>query len=421
MDDQSMQKTAQRLRIYIGESDRWRGQALDIAILETIQGHGAAGASIFRGIAGFGAHSKIHTSKIEVLSFDLPMVIEVIDSPEKISQLLEVINPMIREGLITVEDVNIIKHTHRNLNPLPADKLVSEVMTKEVVSIRDDATIFEAWKTMLKQEVKALPVIDSERHVVGILTDEDLLAKAGIQQRLSIAIRLSEEDISSELKSLATSIRLVKELMTHPVITIQDTDHLGYATAKMIKAGLKRLPVINQNDELVGMLSRLDILRQVAHTREKIHTDSLSRLPAGKTIGEVMKIAIPMVNQDDHLETIVEKFAESESHRLIVTDGFGKVVGLLSDSDVVIRVQPEKRQNILSAFRNIGKIQPGKETAFDLMSPQPLTAHVDVTIVNAISLMLKDSRKWLVVIDNEGKPIGLVDRQILLESIIANS
>ena len=92
---------AKRLRIYIGDSDQWRGKPLSAVLLEQLKQEGLAGATVFRGVAGFGAHSRIHTAAILDLSTDLPIVIEVIDTPEKIQHALEVVSPMIREGLIT--------------------------------------------------------------------------------------------------------------------------------------------------------------------------------------------------------------------------------------------------------------------------------------------------------------------------------
>ncbi len=418
MSELSLHTKAQRLRIYIGESDRWRGKPLDAALLESLRALGLASATLFRGTAGFGAHSRIHTTAIEVLSVDLPVVIEVIDTPEKITTAIDTVTPMVREGLITLEDVQVVKYTHRHLNPLPADKLVSEVMTRDVTSVSMNKTVSEVWKLMLEKHLKAVPVVDPSGSVVGILTDEDLLERAGVQQRLSVAIRLDQADIEQELRSLETSPRRAKEVMTHPVITIAESDTLGTAAAKMAKAGLKRLPVVNDADRLVGMLSRLDVLREVAQAQPPGRTKELEHPPAGKLVRHIMTSDIPIVHQDEGLATIIEKFARGDSHRLIVVDTQGKAVGLLSDSDVVARVQPARRKNIIQALRQIGQPTPGHETAYDLMSPGPLTSGPDLSIVNAIKLMLAQSRKWLVVIDEAGKPLGLVDRQMLLEAVV---
>jgi CBS-domain-containing membrane protein len=416
MPELSLEKKAQCLRIYIGESDRWRGKSLDASLLETFRAQGLAGATVFRGMAGFGAHSRIRSSSIEVLSYDLPVVIEVIDTADKIAAVLNIVYPMVREGLITLEDVKIVKYSQRFLHPLPADRLVSEVMTHPVVTLSPETPVHLAWKGMLENTLKAMPVVDSNQKVVGILTDEDLLERAGIQQRLSVAIRLDAAELNQEIHALETSPLKVADVMSHPVSTILAKESLGVATARMVKSGLKRLPVVDHDGKLVGVLSRLDILHQVANTP---HSEPGTPLPSGavRTIADVMSSEIPMVNQDDDLATIIEKFTKTASNRLIVADAKGKAIGLISDSDVVSRVQPAKRRSIQEALRRIGKAPAGKENAYDLMSPGPLTAAPDLPVADAVKKMLAESRKWLVVVDVYGKPLGLVDRQILLEAI----
>jgi predicted transcriptional regulator len=206
--------------------------------------------------------------------------------------------------------------------------------------------------------------------------------------------------------------------MTQPVVTVLADEPLGLATSRMVKSGLKRLPVVDNEGKLVGILSRLDILQQVANSQSVFPSASLHK-GAIKTVEDVMSTNIPMVNQDDDLSAIIDKFAKTDSHRLIVVDSGGKAIGLISDSDVVARVQPAKRRSILDAFRQIGKPPAGKETAFDLMSPGPLTGAPDLPVVDAIKMMLEKTWKWLVVVDDKGKPLGLVDRQIMLEAIAA--
>jgi CBS domain-containing protein len=416
MSELSQRETASRLRIYIGESDHWRGKPLYAALLDELRGQKIAGATVFRGAAGFGAHSLIHTSSIEALSMDLPIIVEAIDTPEKISAVLEFLYPMVSEGLITREEVQVVKYTHRFLNPLPADMSVSEVMTHEVISFGQDTPVFQAWKQMVERQIKAAPVVGGSGKVVGILTDEDLLERAGIQQRLSIAIRLNPDRIAAELAALEESPLKLAELMTQPAITVYETDSLAAATTKMIHNDLKRLPVVDAAGKLVGVLSRLDILRQVVKTPQVPH---FVQLPAGavKTVADVMLPNFPFIGQDDDLEKIIEKFTQTESNRLIVVDEAGKAIGLISDSDVVARIQPEKQSGILSALRKLGKAPAGHETAFDLMSAGVLTAPPSTPVVEAARLMLKQSRKWLVIVNEQDIPLGLVDRKVLLEAL----
>lgn len=99
------------LRIFIGESDKWHHEALYHVIIKKIKEHGLAGATTIRGIEGFGANSRVHTKNIEVLSQDLPIVIEVIEKEDKINEIINIIEPMITEGLmVIIHDVEIIKY-----------------------------------------------------------------------------------------------------------------------------------------------------------------------------------------------------------------------------------------------------------------------------------------------------------------------
>lgn len=99
---------AELLRIFIGESDRHNGKPLYEAIVSLAKERSMAGATVLRGILGFGAHSRIHSAKILRLSEDLPIVIEIVDKPERIEAFLPEIDGMISEGLVTLEDIQVI-------------------------------------------------------------------------------------------------------------------------------------------------------------------------------------------------------------------------------------------------------------------------------------------------------------------------
>ena len=98
------------VRIFIGESDRWHHQPLHAALLERLRREGFAGATVFRGIGGFGARSVVHTAQILRLSEDLPVVIEVVDSEEHVQRLLPMLDEMVTEGLVTVEKARVLKY-----------------------------------------------------------------------------------------------------------------------------------------------------------------------------------------------------------------------------------------------------------------------------------------------------------------------
>ncbi len=95
------------LRIFIGESDKHEGLPLFEWIVRKARENGLAGATVLRGLEGFGAHSRLHTAKILRLSTDLPIVIEIVDTIEKIEAFLPVVDAVIREGMATIEKVDV--------------------------------------------------------------------------------------------------------------------------------------------------------------------------------------------------------------------------------------------------------------------------------------------------------------------------
>ena len=98
------------VKIFIDESDRWKGHPLSTAIIKELKKYNLSGATIIRGIEGFGQGHKIHTEFIEVLARELPMVIEIIDEGENIDKIIKIIEPMVEEGAIAIIDnVKLIK------------------------------------------------------------------------------------------------------------------------------------------------------------------------------------------------------------------------------------------------------------------------------------------------------------------------
>lgn len=104
---------AKRLRIYTGEMDRHGSRSLTDVIVEEAARRGLAGATVLRGMSGFGANSRVKSDKILVLSQDLPMVVEIVDAEEKIKDFVDWLDSVIREGLVTLADVEVIAYRHK--------------------------------------------------------------------------------------------------------------------------------------------------------------------------------------------------------------------------------------------------------------------------------------------------------------------
>ncbi|HEX5451199.1 MAG TPA: DUF190 domain-containing protein [Candidatus Limnocylindrales bacterium] len=101
------------VRIYIGESDTWHGRPLYEAIVQRLRERGIAGATVIRGIEGFGAHQHLHTTRLLSLSSDLPILIEAVDEEERIRPLLPELDEMVGDGLVTLERVEVVAYRAR--------------------------------------------------------------------------------------------------------------------------------------------------------------------------------------------------------------------------------------------------------------------------------------------------------------------
>jgi PII-like signaling protein len=118
MKHEKLEGHAKMLRVYIGEDDRWEGEPLHESIVKKLRMMDIAGATVYRGLMGYGAQQRLHKSGWLGLSRDLPIMISVIDTEEKIRKILPVLDEMVDEGIVVLSDVEIIKYTHSH----PADE-----------------------------------------------------------------------------------------------------------------------------------------------------------------------------------------------------------------------------------------------------------------------------------------------------------
>src|SRR5215468_8138803 len=149
-----------RLMIYLGESDVWHHQPAYMAILEFLRAEGCAGATVVRGIAGFGASSRIKTAAILRLSMDLPVVITIVDREDRIERVLPRLKEMVGSGLMTLEDVGVVKYTPILKHGLPHVR-VGDVMTRTVETVGPDTPVSRVLEILIDKDYTALPVVDA--------------------------------------------------------------------------------------------------------------------------------------------------------------------------------------------------------------------------------------------------------------------
>jgi len=103
---------AERIRIYVGESDQHKGHSIYEGIVEEARRRGLAGATVLHGIMGFGARNRTHSAKILRLSENLPVIIEIVDTPRKIAEFLPYLDQILDRGSVTIEPVKLLKYSH---------------------------------------------------------------------------------------------------------------------------------------------------------------------------------------------------------------------------------------------------------------------------------------------------------------------
>jgi len=418
---------AQQVWIFLGESDQWHGRPLSLALLELLKRNGIAGGTVLRGIAGYGAHSFIHTASLVELSSDLPIVVTFVDRPDRIARVMPDILEMVREGLITTTPVEVIKYTSRAIGPFPAHLTVADVMTRQVVSVRPDTPVAEIVALLIDRALRSAPVVDAENRVIGIITDGDLLTRGATELPLALQRELSLAERAATIETLAAHPHTAADLMTPNPVTLPETTPLAEAAAVMADRGLKRIPVVDAQQRLVGMVSRSDLLATVAEgLRQRPATPIRQPDGAPKTVGAIMITDIPTVQPDTPLAETLDRLLETDKRRVIVVDGERRVVGIITDGDVMRRAAKRVRPGALralAAWFGGGARPSGLEvaaegrTAADVMTSPVVTLPTNAPIADAVRLMMAHKIKRIPIIDADGRLVGMVGRAGVLAAL----
>jgi len=410
--------TGKRVRVYIGEQDRADGhhEPLWQTVLELLRAEGAAGATMVRGMAGFGAHSKLHVARLADISPDLPVVVEWIDGPERVQRLLPRLCELVNTGTITLEDVEIVKYPHRAPRPMPPDR-VEEVMTRSVISVQPETPIGEVVRLLLDRDFRSVPVVDPENRLLGIITGGDLVERGGLRGRVELLKTLGGAALERELALSGARKRTAGDVMSGDVVAITPEEPLQRAAHLMVERHIKRLPVVDHAGRLTGMLSRVDVLRTMGEDYPAPASDA-SRADADRpahTVGDVMRTDVPSVAADAPLGEVLDAVTSTRLNRAIVVDDSGRVLGIVSDADLLARLDPGAETGLMGALMGRGRLSAEtKISARELIGGGVVTVPADTPIGDAAQRMLEARRKILPITDAEGHLIGVVDRADLL-------
>lgn len=410
--------TGKRVRIYVGERDKAKGhhEPLWETILELLRKEGAAGATMVRGLAGFGAHGKLHTARVVDVVPDLPVLVEWLDGPERVERLLPRVCDLVPTGTITVEDVEVVKYAHRDPAPVPPDS-VGEVMTREVVAVHPDTPIGEVVRLLIDRDFRALPVVDDANRLVGIITNRDLIERGGLTARVELLGQLDQVALERALAGSGARGKVAADVMTRDVLSVTADRSLRTATHLMVERTIKRLPVVDADRRLVGVLSRVDVLRTMGEDY-RAPEDDQPQPQGARTIGELMRRSAPAVSVDASLGEVLDAVTSTRLNRAIVVDQDGRVQGIITDADLLARLDPGAEHGVLDSLMRRGRAVPKIAwRASDVMRRAPLTVTPETPVAQAARWMLEARRKVLPVVDGTGRLLGVVDRADLLVAL----
>ena len=253
---------------------------------------------------------------------------------------------------------------------------------------------------------------------------------------LSLKKVVDPELVRALVTRLRQSTRTVVQVMTPEPVTIAPQASLSEAARVMSAKRLKRLPVVDADMRLLGVLSRLNILTVLA---AGYLPQEAPRRPAGphqatpQTVAEVMDLAVPTVVPETPLTDVLALLISARAKRVVVVDAEQRVVGIISDSDLVARMSPETHPGILAYL--VSKLPLGTlsteaqsllqkatgKTAADLMTQPVVTVTAESPLGTALALSAEKHIKRFPVVDAKGKLAGIVGRTELLSALVGET
>jgi CBS domain-containing protein len=415
------------IEIYSSEEARHDGKPLTDAVMQhLLKLKLAARCIVTRGISGCYENGETATGNIEVLSYNMPIKIEVILPSAESAAVLPALEAMVCEGIVLCREVVIRSHNICK-QLLPRHLKIKDIMTPSPRSVVFTTPLSDVATLLLSSIFSGIPVVDEESRPIGIITQGDLIHRAGMPMRIGMLAHSSQEKKDAVLKSLSS--KRVAMIMSSPAISIEEDAMVSEAVGRMIRRKLKRLTVVDKNGQLVGMLSRLDIFRTAmnespdwsAFQRQHIQVGNLQR------ISDVMRRDMHVVLPDTSVEDVIRMIDSNDIQRVAVVDSAGIFLGLISDQDLLIAFSND-HPGIWDFFvTHIPFMERAKQhrnitthlqirTAGEVMKTDLITVQENTPLDEALKLMVDKSLKRLPVLDASGKFMGLVSRDALLRT-----
>ncbi len=404
-----------RVRIYLSERDQSGGQALYLAVLDRLQREGATGATVLRGIAGFGAGQRLRTSGAGALN-SAPIVLEWVDRTERVGRVLPTLDDLLGEALVTVESLRVYRAVLRASGPF-GERTVGQMMQQEPASARPDTPLRAALELMIERAQTLLPVIDMRGALVGTVGAADLAQRG----ELPLPLRLLPALSASEREALLAALpeRTLAEVMNGDVRSVYVETSIPQALNPLIEWGIETLPVLDRDGALVGLFGAEQALRAAlrppsteAHVRDAEPPTPVSL---------VMQRTVPTVQSVATLPVVFGQVLTSPDRVVIVLED-GKPIGAISDITLTQHLAAPARSAWLAALR--APALPLETLADTESAAAAILADRSVPMLpeqapqdEAIRTLLDTDHERLIVTGADGRLAGVLTRRALLRAL----
>jgi CBS domain-containing protein len=417
----------QRVRIYLNERDQAEHQPLYLAVLERLRREGATGATALRGVAGFGAGSRLRTSGVADFT-PAPVVIEWVDRAERVARVLPALDDLLPDALITIEDLRAYRAVLRSAGPF-GERTVGQMMAREVAAATPEMPLRAAAELMIERAQPLLPVIDERGGVVGVLSDGDLVRRAGLALPPRLFGALAADERRAVLDRLAPGN--VAAMLTAEPRSAYIESPVPLALSPMIEWGFAQLPVLDRDGRLAGLFGVEQALRAGLRNADAADGDGAEvngqrpvRAAEPPTpVGLVMQGAVPTIAAATPLAETLARLLAAPDRFLVVLDA-GRPVGTLTDLYLALTLGEPLRSIWLAALRvpavplPAGLDGAGAElTAGGVAEPNLPSIDTQANLDAAIQHMLAGGFERLVVLDEHGLVAGLLARRSLLRAL----
>lgn len=417
------------VEIFTNEASRYKSKPTYKTVIDYIRhSKTASRCIIMKGIEAYFENGEFVTQDILNISYNMPVKIEIVIPTAELDNILPVVDEMVSEGIVAVRNLDVHFYKLKKMI-IPRHLRIKDIMTSSPETTTALTPLSDIVKLLLSSFFSGIPVIDSDNHPIGIITQSDLIFKANLPVKLSLLGKAEQDKLDKFIRTLDS--RIAQEIMSAPVVTIEEDELAIEAIDLMIRKNVKRLVVVDQSGCISGILSRMDIFHGI--TRESPDWDSLKKekikLINVKYVSDIMRRDTFHVKPDTSIEEVIYLVDKNDLQCVAVVDEDEKLLGMIFDHDLLDVLSDHGvglwehfcsmislKKSGKSYKRYLDKVQD--KTAREVMKTDLIKVLEETEIDEAIFLITKRKIKRLPVVSKDGKFKGIINRESLLRATI---